>query len=313
MTYSDEQIRSLVQRADQRERAARKRAIIYSLIPIVLAALLLWFSSWLVRRTTRELDVVNEQLGDSQQELTVVNTQLTQANAQVISARQDLATVETQLTQANTEIATLETEKATLQEQASTYQEEAEKLREEADELQGQVDDLKIKVDGLERQVDELNKSLESITEQLKLATDFQKYAYTGDWTLAVKHIASNYGDQSELLLDIYGMQNVPWKLSGESPEEGFDSPGFAAYMLDTHGLLNVPLSSVRYQRQLREVLPVRSRAPQMGDLVFYALGYTMFYFEDEQGTPFVVGMTPVGVLALRPDFAQVIGYGAVY
>jgi hypothetical protein len=313
MTYSDEQIRSLVQRADQRERAARKRAIIYSLVPIVLAALLLWFASWLIQRTTRELDVVNDQLDDSQQELAAVNTQLTQANVQVGSARQELATVEAQLTQATTEIATLETEKATLQEQASTYQEEAERLRKESAKLQGQVDGLKVQVDDLERQVDQLNKSLESITEQLKLATDFQKYAYDGDWTTAVKYLASNYVDQSGLLLDLYTMQNVPWKLSGESPEEGFDSPGFAAYVLDTHGLLNAPLASVRYQSQLRETLPARPRSPRIGDLVFYALGYTMFYFEDEQGTPFVVGMTPVGVLALKPDFAQVIGYGAVY
>lgn len=306
MTYSDEQIRSLVQRADQRERAARRRAILYSLIPIALAALLLWFTSWLVQRTTRELDVVNEQLDTSQQELTTVNTQLTQANAQVSGARQELTAAEGQLAQADAEITTLETEKAALQEQASTYQEEAEKLRKEADKLQGQVDDLK-------KQVDQLNQSLESVTEQLKLATDFKRYAYTGDWTLAVKHIASNYLDQSTILLDLYDMQNVPWKLGGESPEEGFDSPGFAAYVLDTHGLLNVPISSARYQRQLRQVIPARSGSPKIGDLVFYALGYTMFYFEDERGTPFVVGMTPVGVLALRPDFAEVIGYGAVY
>jgi len=28
-----------------------------------------------------------------------------------------------------------------------------------------------------------------------------------------------------------------------------------------------------------------------------------MFYFEDEKGEPFVVGMTPLGVLALKLDF----------
>jgi len=38
-----------------------------------------------------------------------------------------------------------------------------------------------------------------------------------------------------------------------------------------------------------------------------------MFYFEDYDGSPFVIGMTPLGVLALKPDWAKPIGYGAVY
>jgi hypothetical protein len=61
----------------------------------------------------------------------------------------------------------------------------------------------------------------------------------------------------------------------------------------------------------LQKALPRRSK-PLVGDVVFYQAGYTMFYYEYRGGSPFVIGMTPLGVLALKPDFAPVISYGAV-
>jgi hypothetical protein len=79
--------------------------------------------------------------------------------------------------------------------------------------------------------------------------------------------------------------------------------------MLEKFNLLSAPASEVRYN--LQQVLPPTSQ-PSIGDVVFYDLGYTMFYFKDENGEPFVVGMTPLGVLALRPDFMNVLGYGQV-
>ena len=33
-----------------------------------------------------------------------------------------------------------------------------------------------------------------------------------------------------------------------------------------------------------------------------------MFYFE-QSGEPYVIGMTPLGIIAQRPDFAKVLGY----
>jgi hypothetical protein len=40
--------------------------------------------------------------------------------------------------------------------------------------------------------------------------------------------------------------------------------------------------------------------APRNGDLVFYRAGYAMFYFADPREGPFVLGMTPFGVAALK-------------
>lgn len=38
-----------------------------------------------------------------------------------------------------------------------------------------------------------------------------------------------------------------------------------------------------------------------------------MFYIVDEAGRPFVLGMTPVGVLALAPEFVAVKSYGIAF
>jgi len=65
--------------------------------------------------------------------------------------------------------------------------------------------------------------------------------------------------------------------------QKGFDSPSFAAYLLEKNGLLAEPASAVRY----------RLREPEVGPVAFHERGYTMFYFVDGQGQPFVIGMTP--------------------
>ena len=47
---------------------------------------------------------------------------------------------------------------------------------------------------------------------------------------------------------------------------------------------------------------------PQPGDVVFYPSGYALFWFVDHNQQPFVVGMTPNGIVALEPNFAERIG-----
>jgi len=72
--------------------------------------------------------------------------------------------------------------------------------------------------------------------------------------------------------------REVNWKLGGSSPAEGFDSPSFAAYLLQKHNT-----------------------------------GYTMFLFEDRFRHPFCVGMTPAGIVALEINFGpKLLKYGKV-
>ena len=60
--------------------------------------------------------------------------------------------------------------------------------------------------------------------------------------------------------------------------------------------------------RRLFDNLPPTS-TPTTGDLVFYPGGYALFYFDDRSEGPFVLGMTPFGITALKPDFAKPLGY----
>ncbi len=103
---------------------------------------------------------------------------------------------------------------------------------------------------------------------------------------------------------------NVNYKPGGFSPEEGFDSAGFATYILVKHQLLIIsdPYSS-RYDLNL--LLPSTIK-PSIGDLIFYEPNYFLFYFQDVQHKPFVIGMTPLGILALDVNFAPIIGIGNV-
>jgi hypothetical protein len=59
--------------------------------------------------------------------------------------------------------------------------------------------------------------------------------------------------------------------------------------------------------RRLFDTLPAAG-SPEPGDLVFYPSGYVLFWYVDQRNQPFVIGMTPSGIIALEPDFAQRVG-----
>jgi hypothetical protein len=63
--------------------------------------------------------------------------------------------------------------------------------------------------------------------------------------------------------------------------------------------------------RSLYDKLPSTTQ-PRTGDLAFYPGGYAMFYFAEPHEAPFVLGMTPFGVTALKSDFAKPVGYRQV-
>jgi len=156
-------------------------------------------------------------------------------------------------------------------------------------------------------QVSELNQKLKILKHQLGEATNFVKNIYEIDWTNA-KYLASLYPRQARVLFYVREMQNknVKWKLKGKTPEEGFDSPSFCAYILDKLRITE-NLMKKRYDL-LNFLAPIES--PRVGDLIIYENGYTMFYFEDRLGQPFCIGMTPVGIVSLKINFGpKLLGY----
>ncbi len=178
-----------------------------------------------------------------------------------------------------------------------------------------EVEELKKEYSNIQEKANRLQTEVDKLKDQLSMATQFAKYEFEGDLALTLKRIASlyQYERQHLLLQDILYWQEkkIGWKLGGRSPQEGFDSPSFAAFMLEKHGLLDLPAFEASSSARLREIIPPID-SPEIGDIVFYSLGYTMFYFLDEGNRQYVIGMTPLGIIALKKEFASIIGYGKI-
>ena len=131
------------------------------------------------------------------------------------------------------------------------------------------------------------------------------------------KELAARFPGSESLVLDILDLRQrrLKWKPGGQSAQEGFDSLSFALYTLKKQRALGIELpagaSLAEASRNLYERLPVIAQ-PRTGDLVFYPAGYAMFYFADPRDGPFVLGMTPFGITALKADFAKPVGYRQV-
>jgi len=167
-------------------------------------------------------------------------------------------------------------------------------LIEKKAELEKTVVKLENTIGGLEKHIHELEVRIEE-------TMVFDRNRYQMDWANAKSLLSGSDSRQERLILDIIGMkmEGVGWKLNGYSPEEGFDSPSFAAWLLNKNELLRIEPSQ-RYR--LPEILPETDN-PRKGDLIFYDSGYAMFYFRDRYGHPFCIGMTPLGIAALEINF----------
>lgn len=190
-----------------------------------------------------------------------------------------------------------------------------EKARLETDiaSYQKQVSSLQSALQGAKTELQTTKTELEETRQRLRDTVDMARYMHRLD-PVDLKVIFSRYPKQAralELILHLKE-QGVGWHLGGQTPNVGFDSPSFATYVLKK---LNLPGGAVTpgdtllaTSRRLFEALPPAS-GPKVGDLVFYPAGYVLFYFEDKNHQPFVVGMTPAGIAALDPKFAKPVGY----
>jgi hypothetical protein len=132
---------------------------------------------------------------------------------------------------------------------------------------------------------------------------------------LSVERLSSRSPKAARLLNRVLELrrQRVPYSVAGQSLDEGFDSPNFAAFVLRDQNLLgnqqnaNLLANISRIWKQSPAV-----RQPFPGDLAFYPDGYVFFYFEDRFRGPFIIGMTSFGILALDFKFAKPLGYRRV-
>lgn len=257
---SEDRLPALFHRIEQRDQTARRRAVLYSLLPVGLTVVLLGYTA----------------------------VQVQQAQNQVQSLKQE----------------------------AQTYSTQIESLKKNADTYKVQAQSLEVQVGSYKDQVTQLKAQLEEARKKLAAAVDLGQYVRRINYVDA-KELASRFPGSELLLLEILQLRErgTEWKLGGQSPQEGFDSPSFAMYILrqmHASGLEPRPGESLlEASRRLRESLPPADN-PRTGDLVFYPAGYALFYFADPHEGPFVLGMTPFGITALKPNFAQVVDYRRV-
>lgn len=154
--------------------------------------------------------------------------------------------------------------------------------------------------------LEKLRKELDEANTALQEVQAFANNSYEIDIVDEKSSLASEYPYESLVLFEIQRLQfsGIEWNLYGFSEAEGFNSPGFAIYIMQKQNMI-----SGNYGPDARpwEILPLVDQ-PSVGDIIYYKGGYSMFYFE-QNGEGFVIGMTPLGIISLKPDFAPILGY----
>ncbi|HBE40174.1 MAG TPA: hypothetical protein DDW27_03055 [Bacteroidales bacterium] len=176
-------------------------------------------------------------------------------------------------------------------------------------ELEQTVVSLERNKVNLENTIHNLERNVNELETRIRETTVFDRNRYQMNWDNAKMLLSGAGYKQERLIIDIIEMKysGVGWKLNGYSPDVGFDSPSFAAWLLNKNEILLIePSQRYRLPELLRE-----TDNPGIGDLIFYDSGYAMFYFRDRNGHPFCIGMTPLGIVALEINFGpRLIKYG---
>ena len=210
---------------------------------------------------------------------------------------------------AQKQIDALKTEATTYTTQIDTLKQNSEGYKSQSQSAQGDAANYKGQVTELQTQLADAQKALSE-------AVNLSRAVRTLDYANA-KEFASRFPGSESLVMDLLDLRQrrIKWKHGGQTVQEGFDSPTFALYMLKqkrASGIEVRPGDSLSdASHSLYDKLSPTTQ-PHNGDLVFYPAGYAMFYFTDPREGPFVLGMTPFGIAALKSDFAKPVGYRQV-
>jgi hypothetical protein len=270
MDVPQDHINTLTESIDRYEQQARRRAWLSAIVPSIFGVLLLAYTIWQIQIYGDKLASVQQELTDTSHQLTTANVALQDASKQLEKAKADLISFQNKLDETTAEL---------------------EKTRQELKDAQQQLQNTQEQLDQAE--------------EDLKSTNAFIEYAFPVDVIWLKGGDLDQYPLQEEVLFDIDYLRysGIGWNRNGTTEEEGFNSPGFASYVLQKYGLSNGYGVEAEPWKYLKPV-----DTPAIGDLVYYDGGYTMFYYE-YNGEPFVIGMTPIGIVSLRPEFANILGY----
>jgi hypothetical protein len=113
-------------------------------------------------------------------------------------------------------------------------------LRAEAQDHEAKVAVLSAEIDESTRTIDELQSQLKTLEATLQETTEITRHVHAIDM-VDMKAVYSTVPPRvAEVLGTVLELRerNVGWRLNGTAPEQGFDSPSFAAFVLERHGAL---------------------------------------------------------------------------
>jgi len=170
MTISSqqEQLEALLSEAERHEHRVRIRTILYSLIPIVLAGILLGFTIWQIKSAQDELALVQLELTNTQKELDDTIGEYQQTQQELLQVESELTETQGELGEVNTQLVQKQTE---LQEANDLIAETQLLLDETTTELEAVQEELRRtqqQVEDLEAQLETLNQDIAIAEEQLR-------------------------------------------------------------------------------------------------------------------------------------------------
>jgi len=228
-------------------------------------------------RTTEALASVKEALRRAQAQVRATEVMRDQARAEAARLREALTEAQSQV--AAVKLALAETEAALDEE------------REAHAATQREVDAARAALARTETELDMAERTVAALEEHIGLSVALERHAHPVD-AEDVKTLADSSDRLGRLLSRVLELreQKTPFN-SANKPGIGFNSPGFTGYVL----------GRVARGKTLKS-LPATD-TPRLGDIIRYENGLAMFLLQDAKGRPFVIGMTPVGIAALEPDF----------
>ena len=207
----------------------------------------------------------------------------------------EIGTATSRLADANQRLAAAQSQLTLIGDQIGAANDAKAKAEAELQKSQAALDAANQQAQALNAQVADLTGQLEDTKKALAEALDLNKQIYKLDWS-ELKMMYMTNGPAVEVLEVVNDLKDrTKWSMSN-TPDKGYNSPGFAALILQK--LNRLPTGGLAS-------LPRDSNPPNVGDIVTYEGGYHMFYFRDHEHRDFVVGMTPFGVEALNADFAK--------
>lgn len=178
--------------------------------------------------------------------------------------------------------------------------------------MHDKIIDLNDTIQSKELKIEQLQESVTNLNFHLHEADNFKTYKVDispedKKYYLYTDEINRSVSEVFKKMMDFQN-QEVEFNINGKSAEKGFNSPAFMTYLLSTIGIIDsIELNSSGLISKFDRV----SDNYQPGDIIIYKAGYCMMYFANNyinnDYDSFVFGMTPSGIIALRPDFAEEI------